>query len=74
MAKTEKAPGFEQGMEQLEMIVNALEAGKLPLNESFAAYERGMKLARELDAQLSLSEAKIKILTADGERDIEEEA
>ena len=68
MAKREQT--FEQELEQLEQLVNALEAGKLPLNESFEAYEKGMKLLKSLESQLDASEAKIQLLTKDGAIDL----
>ncbi|MDL2206175.1 exodeoxyribonuclease VII small subunit [Eubacteriales bacterium OttesenSCG-928-N13] len=73
MAKRESEMSFEQGLEQLEALVRALEEGKLPLDESFDAYEQGMKLLGKLEAQLKTSEAKIKQLTKTGERDLTEE-
>lgn len=64
---------FEQGIEQLEQLVAALEAGKLPLGESFDAYEKGMKLLNTLEEQLNASEAKIQLLTKNGAIDLESE-
>ncbi len=72
MAKREQ-PSFEEGLQELEQIVGALEQGKLPLNESFEAYESGMKLLKSLEAQLKQSEARIKILTKDGEKPLTED-
>lgn len=58
---------------QLEQLVAQLEAGKLPLSESFDAYERGIVLLRGLDAELSEHEAKVALLTADGEQPLDVE-
>jgi len=69
----EQKASFEEGMERLEQLVTALEAGKLPLNESFEAYEAGMKLLKRLEAQLAESEKRIALLTAGGEKPFVEE-
>ncbi len=64
---------FEAGMEELEALVQALEAGEMPLEESFAAYERGMELYRALEKKLDEGDARIRELTRAGEKDITEE-
>ena len=33
---------FEQGMQELEQLVHALEAGEMTLEDSFKAYERAV--------------------------------
>ncbi len=53
---------FEQGMEELEAIVQALEKGNLKLEASFDAYERGAKLAARLEKLLAQGEARIAAL------------
>lgn len=59
---------FEKALEELEGIVRSLESGKAPLEESIAAYERGMALKQYCEKKLS--EARLKIekitLTPDG--------
>jgi exodeoxyribonuclease VII small subunit len=57
------APKFEEAMEQLETIVRTLEAGDVPLEESLAAFERGVGLVRLLQARLDAVEEKIEELT-----------
>ena len=76
MAKRETKLTFEEKIAQLEHIVGQLEAGKLPLAESFDAYERGASLLKELGEELTAHELKIVLLTQDGEQplDIEDEA
>jgi exodeoxyribonuclease VII small subunit len=64
---------FEEGMAHLEEIVKSLEEGSLPLNECFSAYERGVKLVKALGALLDEGEARIRVLTADGEVPFEAE-
>jgi exodeoxyribonuclease VII small subunit len=53
---------FEKALTELEQIVNKLEKGGLPLNESLALFEKGIKLARFLRAELDKAERKIEIL------------
>ena len=67
MAKRAQKPNFEEGLAQLEALVQALEEGKLPLDESFEAYERGVALLKDLEAKLSASEARVRLLTENGE-------
>lgn len=54
---------FEQGLEELAALVEALEGGKLSLEESFTAYERGAKLAAQLKTMLDQGDQRIAALT-----------
>ncbi len=54
---------FEQGMEELGALVEALEGGTLTLEESFAAYERGARLSAYLKGLLDQGERRIAALT-----------
>ena len=47
-----KKISFEEGMQELEALVQALESGQMPLEDSFKTYERAMKLRNELSAML----------------------
>src|SRR5512146_2775292 len=42
--KSQKTAGFEAAMAELEQIVSDMEAGKLSLEDSLAAYKRGAEL------------------------------
>ena len=42
--KSQKAMSFEAALAELEKVVADMEAGKLPLEESLAAYRRGAEL------------------------------
>jgi exodeoxyribonuclease VII small subunit len=50
---------FEEALQQLETIVEAMESGDLPLESMLARYEEGVKLARQ--CQVKLEEAGQKI-------------
>ena len=67
---------FEQGLEELEALVRALESGEMPLEESFQAFERGMRLKKELQELLDEGDRRIRVLTGEGDRPLagEEEA
>ena len=59
---------FETAMRDLEQIVERLEHGDLPLEESLAAFERGVMLTRTCQTALKEAEQKVEILLkkADG--------
>lgn len=50
---------FEQAMQELEVLVRRLEEGRMPLEESIKAYERGTALKNH--CQTKLQEAKLKV-------------
>lgn len=50
---------FRQAMAELDSIVVTLESNTMELEESLEAYERGVKLLRELRARLSDAQQKI---------------
>ena len=54
---------FEDGMAQLEDLVNQLEAGDLALEDALRAFESGVGLVRALNDQLSEAEQRVEILT-----------
>ena len=53
---------FEQAMEQLEKIVEELEAGDLPLEKAMQKFEEGMELSRFCTRKLDETEKKINLL------------
>ncbi len=63
---------FEGGMQELEALVQALESGQMPLEESFQTYERAAKLKEQLSALLDEGDRRIRVLTETGERVAEE--
>ena len=64
---------FEEGMHELEEIVRALELGQMPLEESFKAFERANALQKSLQEMLDEGDRRIRVLTQNGERSMEEE-
>jgi exodeoxyribonuclease VII small subunit len=61
-ASKEAAPDFELAMRDLEELVERLEQGDLPLEESLAAFERGVLLTRACQTALKEAEQKVEIL------------
>jgi exodeoxyribonuclease VII small subunit len=55
-------PDFETAMRDLEQLVERLEHGDLPLEESLAAFERGVMLTRTCQSALKEAEQKVEIL------------
>jgi exodeoxyribonuclease VII small subunit len=59
---------FEQAIEKLEAIVDELEQGDLPLEETIKKFEEGMELSKFCTDKLNQAEQKLKKLvkTEDG--------
>lgn len=53
---------FEKKLGRLEEIVQKMEKGELPLEESLKLFEEGVKLSRECQTRLSEAENKVKVL------------
>jgi exodeoxyribonuclease VII small subunit len=65
-----KAPTFEAALVKLEQIVQRLEKGELPLEESLVLYEEGVQLSRLCHAKLEEAEGKIELLLKDPRGDL----
>jgi len=59
---------FEEALRRLEAIVQQLERGDVPLEQSITLYEEGDKLRAQCQARLAAAEARIQQIvgTADG--------
>lgn len=66
MAKPPKTntddPTFESALAELEKIVENMEGGELPLEQSLAAYKRGAELLKFCQAQLADAQQQVKVL------------
>ncbi len=60
------SPTFEASLEELERIVKDLEKGDLPLEQSLALFENGMRLSAECKRQLEEAESRVEILMKKG--------
>ncbi len=56
-------PSIEQAMERLEALVEAMESGKLPLDQLITGYEEGVKLVRQCQERLDAAEQRIQIIS-----------
>ncbi|HEX7466208.1 MAG TPA: exodeoxyribonuclease VII small subunit [Usitatibacter sp.] len=65
---------FEKALEELEALVARMEDGKLPLEESLAAYQRGAELVKFCESKLVDAQARIAILEGDTLRDFTPES
>jgi len=68
MAKKEQQnKKFEVALEELEGVVEQLETGELALEESLAAFERGVGLVKYCNQKLAEVEKKVELLVKDKE-------
>ena len=68
-AKPPEEPSFEKALEELEALVARMEDGKLPLEESLQAYQRGAELIKFCESKLSDAQARIAVLDGETLRD-----
>jgi exodeoxyribonuclease VII small subunit len=62
-ATADDAPqSFEAALAELDKIVQSMEAGTLPLEQSLAAHKRGIELARFCQARLAQAQAQVRVL------------
>ncbi|GLR63492.1 exodeoxyribonuclease VII small subunit [Marinospirillum insulare] len=52
-------PNFEELMQQLETLVASMESGELSLEDSLQAYEKGVRLTRLCQQQLTQAEQRV---------------
>lgn len=69
MAKTAAAPApqpavsaFEQSLDELEQLVARMEHGDMSLDDSLAAFERGVALYRQCQGALDQAELRVRKL------------
>jgi exodeoxyribonuclease VII small subunit len=67
-AKTPASPPspvvpFESSLDELEQLVLKMEKGDLSLDESLAAYERGVGLYRQCRSALDQAELRVRLLS-----------
>ena len=64
---------FETALSELESIIDRLERGDVPLEESISLYERGAALKAHCETRLKAAREKIEkvVLKTDGTADVE---
>ncbi|MFA6061090.1 MAG: exodeoxyribonuclease VII small subunit [Gallionellales bacterium RIFOXYB12_FULL_54_9] len=60
--KSQKPLGYEAAMVELEQIVADMEAGKLTLEDSLAAYKRGAELLTFCRSRLEDAQQQVRVL------------
>ncbi|AQT69742.1 Exodeoxyribonuclease 7 small subunit [Anaerohalosphaera lusitana] len=65
---------FEQSIENLREIVEHIERGEVPLQESIEQYEQGMELIKHCRTILAGAEKKIEKIAAEQQQENEEPA
>ncbi len=65
----EEKPSYEQARDELMAVVQRLESGGAPLDESLALWERGERLANICQEWLDGAKAKIDAARAQSARD-----
>ena len=63
--KAPKEEPFESALKQLEGIVQRMESGDLPLEESLLLFEEGVRLTRVCSQRLDEAEKRIDVLMRD---------
>jgi exodeoxyribonuclease VII small subunit len=58
----EAPPSFEAALAELEEIVTTMESGRLPLQESLAAYKRGALLLHYCQSALKDAQLQVEVL------------
>jgi exodeoxyribonuclease VII small subunit len=66
MPRSSAAPAtpvpYEQALAELESLVQAMESGKMPLDQLLAGYQRGAALLQQCRARLQAVEDQVKLL------------
>ncbi|RUM52700.1 MAG: exodeoxyribonuclease VII small subunit [Methylococcus sp.] len=65
MAKKTTQVPFEKSLQELEQLVEHLEKGDIPLEDSLQCFERGIQLTRACQKALQEAEQKVEILLQD---------
>jgi exodeoxyribonuclease VII small subunit len=63
VSETSPVAHFEQSLDELELLVEKMEHGEMSLEESLAAYERGVGLYRRCQAALEQAELRVRLLS-----------
>ena len=59
-------PSFEEALDQLEAIVDAMESGQVPLADLLTKYEKGSQLLQLCEARLKDAELRVELLKKQG--------
>tara|TARA_Y100001968_G_scaffold324083_1_gene362770 strand:+ start:1873 stop:2097 length:225 start_codon:yes stop_codon:yes gene_type:complete len=73
MKKNENFVSLETSLNELNRIVDNLEADETTLKETMKLYEDGLKLIKFCESEIEIAEKKIKILNKENDKFIEED-
>ena len=62
--KEQETLNFEDALKRLDMLVEEMEAGNLPLEKNLAHFEEGIQLVKACGEKLTEVEKRIEILTS----------
>ena len=62
MPATNAPKNFEAAMAELDKLVEKMDSGKLPLEESLTAYQRGIELVKYCEGVLADAQQRIQVL------------
>lgn len=65
MAKTKGEPSFEEALKQLELAVEQLEGGDLPLADALRLFEEGLKASNLCRSRLEKARQRVEVLVAE---------
>lgn len=63
---------FEAAMAELDKLVEKMDSGKLPLEESLSAYQRGIELIKYCESVLAEAQQRIQVLDGGELKDFKE--
>lgn len=66
-------PSFEEQLKTLETVVERLEQGDLPLEESLALFEQGVGLSESCKKELDAAEGRVQVLLQRGRQRVAED-
>lgn len=69
--KDQQNKKFEAAIEELEQVVEQLESGDLSLEDSLAAFEKGVGLVKLCNQRLTEVEKKVELLVKDKEGNLQ---
>lgn len=72
MSDDKQTLDFEQSLQQLEALVEAMENGDLGLEESLKAFEKGVALTRACQAALDNAEQRVNLLLQENGKPVEQ--
>ena len=69
MEEKEKAITFEERLQAVQELIDSIESGNLPLEQSVEQYETGMRLLDELDRDLESINRRLTVLQDGAEKE-----